>query len=71
MSPTEFRSEVHSRCVESDHAFDALICAITARAVATNRTTLPVTDEEVSRATMEGWIYVPTVGPGELVGCAP
>jgi hypothetical protein len=35
-------------------AFDALICAITARAVATGRTILPVTDEEVGRASIEG-----------------
>jgi predicted nuclease with RNAse H fold len=67
MPAMEFRSGAHSRCVKSDHAFDALICAITARAVATNRTTLPVTEEEVSRAAIEGWIHVPTVGPNELV----
>jgi hypothetical protein len=67
MPATEFRAGARDRCVKSDHAFDALICAITARAVATNRTTVPVTDEEVSRAAIEGWIHVPTVGPEELV----
>jgi hypothetical protein len=40
--------------VGNDDAFDALICAITARAVATGRTILPVTDEEVGRASIEG-----------------
>jgi hypothetical protein len=35
--------------------------------VATNRTTLPMTDEEVSRAAIEGWIHVPTVGPEALL----
>jgi predicted nuclease with RNAse H fold len=54
MRAMKFRSGARDRCVESDHASDALICAITARAVETNRTTLPVTDEEVSRAAIEG-----------------
>jgi predicted nuclease with RNAse H fold len=67
MPALEFRAGGRDRCVMSDHAFDALICALTARAVATSRTALPVTDEEISRAAIEGWIHVPTVGPDELV----
>jgi hypothetical protein len=39
--------------------------------VATCRTVLPVTYEEVGRAAVEGWIHVPTVGPEELVHVAP
>ena len=66
-----FQPRAHARCIESDHAFDALICAMTARAVATDRTTQPVTAEEVGRAAVEGWIHVPTVGPEELVYVAP
>jgi hypothetical protein len=67
MPTMEFQAEAREQVVNSDHAFDALICAITARAVATGRTTLPMTDEEVSRAAIEGWIHVPTVGPNELM----
>jgi hypothetical protein len=48
-----------------------MICAITARAVATGRTILPAGDEEVGQARIEGWIHVPTVGPDELVRRAP
>lgn len=66
-----FRPEARARCVKNDHAFDALVCALTARAVATGRTRLPVTHEEVRRAAVEGWIHVPTVGPEELVAMAP
>ena len=66
-----FQPEARARCVQNDHAFDALVCALTARAVATDRTTQPVTAEEVGRAAVEGWIHVPTVGPEELVYVAP
>jgi predicted nuclease with RNAse H fold len=66
MPTMKFQPGARSQCVRSDHALDALICAITARAVAIDRTTLPVTNEEVTRAAMEGWIHVPTVGPDEL-----
>ena len=66
-----FQPEARARCVQNDHAFDALVCALTARAVATCRTVLPVTYEEVGRAAVEGWIHVPTVGPEELVYVAP
>jgi predicted nuclease with RNAse H fold len=67
MPTLRFQPGAHARCVGNDHAFDALICALTARAVATGRTLLPVTCEEVGRAGMEGWIHVPTVGPGALL----
>jgi predicted nuclease with RNAse H fold len=63
----KFQPGARDRCLGSDHAFDALICAITTKAVATNQTTLPVTSEEVSRSATEGWIHVPTVGPEALV----
>lgn len=67
----KFQPGARARCIANNHALDALICAITARAVATGRTVLPVTDEEVGRAGLEGWIHVPTVGPGELMPVAP
>lgn len=66
-----FQPGARARCVGNDHAFDALICALTARAVAIGRTVLPVTYEEASRAGMEGWIHVPTVGPEELMPVTP
>jgi predicted nuclease with RNAse H fold len=50
--------------VESnDDAFDALVAALVARAVALGLTTLP-TDEVREQAQREGWIHVPT--PGSL-----
>ena len=66
-----FRPGARSRCIKSDHAFDALVCALTARAVKTDRTTLPVDDDEVRRATIEGWIHVPTIGPEGLSHWSP
>ena len=54
MPTLTFQPEARARCVQNDHAFDALVCALTARAVATCRTVLPVTQEEVGRAAVEG-----------------
>jgi hypothetical protein len=57
-------------CIDSDHALDALVCAITARAVATRRTWPPESDEQARLAQAEGWIHVPTVRPGKLMSAA-
>lgn len=46
-------------CRRSDHAFDAVIAALTARAVALNLTTTPSPDESRAAA-VEAWIAVPT-----------
>jgi len=59
-------SEAQERCHESDDAFDALISALTARAVALGRTHPPSPDQEL-RACTEGWIHMPTARPGALV----
>jgi hypothetical protein len=69
--PMEFLPGARARCIKNNHAFDALLCALTARAVAMSRTMLPETDEEISPAGIEGWIHVPTVGPGKLMLASP
>ncbi len=52
-------------CVESDHALDAVLCALLARAVRSGLTEPPDDDD---RARVEGWIHLPTVGLAELSG---
>lgn len=42
----------------SEHAFDALLCALTARAVALGLTDLPGPDQ-IASARTEGWIHLP------------
>jgi predicted nuclease with RNAse H fold len=44
----------------SDHAFDAVVAALSARAVALGRVTRPDTPTELARAPVEGWIALPT-----------
>lgn len=46
-------------CRGSDHAFDAVVAALTARAAALTLATRPA-DDEVAAARVEGWIAVPT-----------
>lgn len=51
--------QFRSLCATSDDAFDALVAAIIARAVALGRSLLPDVDErEVARR--EGWIHLPS-----------
>jgi hypothetical protein len=45
----------------SDHAFDALVASLVARAASLGRTTVPPPGD-VALAQMEGWIHVPTCG---------
>jgi predicted nuclease with RNAse H fold len=45
-------------CRESDDAFDAVVAAVVARAVALGRTELPE-DEDRAAAEREGWIHLP------------
>ncbi len=47
----------------NDHAFDALISSLVARAVMLNRT-LPITQDDRHLAATEGWIHIPE--PGSL-----
>jgi predicted nuclease with RNAse H fold len=53
-------------CRRSDHAFDAVIAALLARAAACGKTTAPAPDD-LAVARREGWIALPTRGLGELV----
>jgi cytochrome c1 len=49
----------------SDHALDALLCALTARASATGRVdAVPADARELAR--VEGWIALPTCAPDAL-----
>jgi hypothetical protein len=48
------------RCRHSDDAFDALICALIARAAALGLTTPPSPGTQTERASVEGWIHLPT-----------
>lgn len=53
----------------SEHAFDALIAALVARATALGLTALPGNKQEERAATVEGWIHLPV--PGSLARLAP
>jgi predicted nuclease with RNAse H fold len=46
-------------CVESDSAFDALICSLVACAAATRQTVTPASELR-ARARREGWIHLPS-----------
>jgi predicted nuclease with RNAse H fold len=51
--------EALDRCRHSDDAFDALVCALVARAAALGLTTPPRPGNQVERARVEGWIHLP------------
>jgi hypothetical protein len=53
-------SESLSLCAASDHAFDAVVAALAARAVALGQATRPTTPLEIARAPAEGWMALPT-----------
>ena len=63
----EFAAGARERCARSDDGFDALVCALTARAAALGRTQLPAPGEQARRAAVEGWIHLPTTLPEALV----
>jgi predicted nuclease with RNAse H fold len=54
-------------CRQSDDAFDAVICALIARAAALGKTLVPDA-EQAKIAASEGWIAVPTSSLSDLVG---
>jgi predicted nuclease with RNAse H fold len=54
----EFAGSARNTCLNSDHAFDALIVALTARAAALGRTE-PPPPELLGTARREGWISLP------------
>ena len=49
--------------IEDDDAFDAVVCALTARSVSLGATIEPQPDQR-SRASTEGWIHMPLEGSG-------
>lgn len=55
--------DIPSQCAQDDDAFDALICALVARA-AKLRKTSPADDPAARK---EGWIHIPTCGLNALV----
>ena len=68
----QFADGVRDELEADDDAFDALVCALTARAVADGRTHRP-SPEQAHLAVAEGWIHVPSddrpaVGAGDLAG---
>jgi Protein of unknown function (DUF429) len=48
------------RCRNNDDAFDALVCALVARAAGLGLTTRPAPGDQTQRASTEGWIHLPT-----------
>ena len=64
--PIDF-SQVTDRqtCETSEHAFDALVAALVARAAALGRTT-PPPEPLLALAAVEGWIHVPVCAPNDL-----
>jgi predicted nuclease with RNAse H fold len=54
-------------CRQSDDAFDAVVCALIARAAALGKTSGPNADQQEIAAT-EGWIAVPSCGLADLIG---
>jgi hypothetical protein len=57
-----------SAAERGDDTFDALICALVARAVAKGLTAGPASGEDADLARVEGWIHVPTAGLAALPG---
>lgn len=47
-------------CIGSDHAIDALLCSMVARAAEKGITARPGTKDETMLASVEGWIHLPT-----------
>jgi predicted nuclease with RNAse H fold len=57
--PIHFADGARELCETSHDAFDALICALVARAVVLRQTRRPRSAKEARRAATEGWIHVP------------
>jgi predicted nuclease with RNAse H fold len=58
------------RCRGDDDAFDALVCALVARAAGLGHTTRPDPGDQAERAGSEGWIHLPTGEVSRLLGPA-
>lgn len=59
-------ADAAAKCATSDHAFDAVVSALAARAAALGCATRPAGAAQHARATVEGWIALPTVPLDEL-----
>jgi predicted nuclease with RNAse H fold len=62
-----WRGGTAASCRSSDHAFDAVVAALAARAVAVGKATRPTTPLERERAPAEGWLALPTGALRELL----
>ncbi len=71
MPALAFADRAEDACRSSDHAFDALVCALVARAAMIDATKLPETDEQRDLARTEGWIMLPTTPLAGLLHLAP
>jgi hypothetical protein len=58
------------RCRGDDDAFDALVCALVARAAGLGLTTRPEPGDQAERAASEGWVHLPTGEVSRLLGPA-
>lgn len=68
--PVKFVGDAQERCTTSHDAFDALVCALVARAVTRDLTRRARSGVEVRRAATEGWIHIPkrSAGLASLAG---
>jgi hypothetical protein len=57
--PIKFSGDSHEVCNTSHDAFDALVCALVARAIGERQTRRARSDSQISRTATEGWIHVP------------
>jgi predicted nuclease with RNAse H fold len=66
LPPLRIGADELALCRQSDDAFDAVVCALIARAAALGNTRRPGPDQEEVAAS-EGWIAVPTCGLADLI----
>lgn len=57
--PLKFAGDSYDRCASDHNAFDALVSALVARAVAQRQTRRARSGAEIRHAATEGWIHVP------------
>jgi hypothetical protein len=63
----EWPDDARAACFRSDDTLDAFIAALATRAAQLGRTRNPETDEQRTRAPIEGWIHVPRQGTLSLL----
>jgi hypothetical protein len=61
-------TDLAQACRRSDHALDAVLAALNARAAALGRATTPATGAIAEAAATEGWIALPTCALDGLAG---